>query len=142
VAAIGVDFDGVVHAYSQGWRDGSIYDEPLPGALESIAGLMDTYSVFIFTARTELEAAWIEQRSGLRCLVDDGQVGFWTDRTRLLVTNRKVAAVAYVDDRAIRFTSWGQALAELARHLDCYQASTGTGVFALEPPGGACEPAA
>lgn len=31
----------------------------------------------------------------------------------LLVTNRKLPAVAYVDDRAVRFESWNQTLATL-----------------------------
>ena len=98
MATIGVDFDGVCHAYSKGWRDGTIYDDPVPGTFEALAGLMSTYSVFIFTARTDLQevAGWVEARSGIRCLVDDGNIGFWTDRNRLLVTCRKVAAIAYI----------------------------------------------
>jgi hypothetical protein len=39
---------------------------------------------------------------------------FWDDQTKLFVTNRKLPAVAYIDDRGIRFTSWSQALADLA----------------------------
>lgn len=39
---------------------------------------------------------------------------FWDTRGVLLVTNRKLAARAYIDDRAIRFESWEQALRDLA----------------------------
>jgi hypothetical protein len=38
---------------------------------------------------------------------------FWTTCGILLVTNRKLSAAAYLDDRAVRFTSWAQALADL-----------------------------
>jgi hypothetical protein len=41
-----------------------------------------------------------------------GLLTFWNPRGQLLVTNRKLAAVAYLDDRAVRFTDWDQALAE------------------------------
>ena len=42
------------------------------------------------------------------------QPGFWDDQTKIFVTNRKLPAVAYIDDRGIRFTNWRQALADLA----------------------------
>lgn len=42
-----------------------------------------------------------------------GLLAFWNDSTRLLVSNRKLPAVAYIDDRAIRFESWYQALTDL-----------------------------
>ncbi|MFD6094727.1 hypothetical protein ACFVWN_01180 [Nocardiopsis flavescens] len=39
-----------------------------------------------------------------------GRVRFWTRPGVLLVTDRKLPALVYIDDRAIRFTSWDQAL--------------------------------
>jgi hypothetical protein len=116
MTAIGVDFDGVIHGYSRGWQDGSIYDPPVPGAFDALRDLMATFAVFIFTARTDLEdvAGWVERGSGIRCVPDDGTIGFWGARDRILVTSRKVAATAYIDDRGIRFESWPQALAAVA----------------------------
>ena len=33
---IAIDFDGVIHLNSKGFYDGTIYDNPVPGAVESI----------------------------------------------------------------------------------------------------------
>lgn len=44
-----------------------------------------------------------------------GTVKFWNDHERIFVTNRKLPALAYVDDRAVRFMNTHQALNEL-RH--------------------------
>jgi trehalose-6-phosphatase len=109
---LAVDFDGVVHAYSHGWRDGTIYDPPLPGALEGLRALMDRYAVYIHTTRRADDvAAWLRDR-GFECRTEhDGE--FWDERGVLLVTDRKLPAVAYLDDRAVRFTSWPEALDEL-----------------------------
>lgn len=128
---VAVDFDGVIHAYSRGWVDGTIYDEPLPGALDGLRTLMAHHAVFIHTAREpEAVMPWLEghgfdvtidERCG-RCHGVGGpcsscwgssQLRFWNERGQLLVTNRKLPAWRYLDDRAVRFTSWGQALREL-----------------------------
>jgi hypothetical protein len=113
---IGVDFDGVIHQYSRGWQDGSIYDPPMEGALEGLRSLMVEDAVFIFTSREPAQVAgWLAER-GFHVVID-GPPGprrdFWNQRGVLLVTNRKLPATAYLDDRAVPFTSWPQALADL-----------------------------
>lgn len=117
IQTVAVDFDGVIHRYSKGWHDGTIYDEPVPGAFEGLLGLMQRYAVFIFTSRDPHSVAgWIvEHQTGLPVAIDlpeDILRGplpqFWTTKGSLLVTNRKLPAIAYVDDRAIPFISWNE----------------------------------
>lgn len=93
IKTICVDFDGVIHKYSGGWRDGDIYDPPMDGAREKINLLMDRgFKVVVLTARTDFVAVRIWLKS----------YGF----PDLEVTNVKPPAIAYIDDRAIRFTNW------------------------------------
>lgn len=109
---IAVDFDGVVHGYTKGWMNGAIYDPPVPGALKALRDLMVQHAVFIFTSRDPDQVrAWLEQYL-FKTATDDGQT-FWNRHGVLLVTNRKLPAFTYIDDRAIRFIDWEQALAEL-----------------------------
>lgn len=109
---LGVDFDGVIHRYSKGWQDGSIYDGPMPGALGGLNRLMEAEPVFIHTARDVGQvAAWLLDRGFSVRVGHDG--AFWNEKGRILVTNRKLPARAYLDDRAVLFTSWPQALADL-----------------------------
>ena len=115
---VAVDFDGVTHTYDKGWQDGTIYGEFMPGAVEGLTRLMQRYAVFIHTTRRPRQAArWIEQHSGhgIECTTRVPRSGFWNERGYLLVTRRKLPAVAYIDDRAIRFTDWDQALSDLER---------------------------
>lgn len=128
-----VDFDGVIHAYSKGWQDGTIYDRPMEGAVEALKRMLEEGSVFIFTSREpEQIMPWlqnlgfdvtIDERCG-ECLAlpatigrkicevckGSGQILFWNLRGQILVTNRKLPAFAYIDDRGIRFHSWDQTL--------------------------------
>lgn len=116
---IAVDFDGVVHAYSKGWQGGQIYDEPVPGAIDGLRALMERDAVYICTARAWLDpvAAWLNKH-GVPALVDtSGETRLlWEERGRLLVTWFKLPATAYIDDRAIRFESWPQTLADIERY--------------------------
>jgi hypothetical protein len=117
MATVAVDFDGVIHTYDKGWQDGSIYGEFMPGAVIGLTWLMQHYAVFIHTSRKPRQVSrWIEDRSGhgIECVTRVPRSGFWNRQGLLLVTNRKLPAVAYIDDRAIRFEFWDQALADVA----------------------------
>lgn len=121
---IAVDFDGVLHSYDRGWQDGVIYGEMLPGAVAALTSLMQRYAVFVHTTRKPRPVArWIEQQTGrgIECttVIDPlrpWRHRFWNEKGVLLVTNRKLPARAYIDDRGIRFRDWKQALADLARY--------------------------
>jgi len=117
-ATLAIDFDGVIHAYSKGWQDGSVYDEPLTGAFAALRLLMHKYAICIFTTReTTSVGKWLWEKGGFDCTIDPGpSLEFWNELGPLLITNRKLPAVAYIDDRAIRFESWSQALKDLSNY--------------------------
>lgn len=119
---IAIDFDGVIHNYSRGWSDGSIYDVPVPKAISAVLFLMRSDSVFVHTTRNPKKVAkWIESQSShaIECRTRlprewwGAKKPFWDQRGVLLVTDRKYPAKVYIDDRAIRFTSWADALEQL-----------------------------
>lgn len=111
---IAVDFDGVIHSYSRGWKDGSIYGPPVRGAFGSLEYLMKHYAVFIFTSRDCKQVAeWLEDKGGFTTETSVPPDGFWNEKGILLVTMLKLPAVAYIDDRAIEFKNWDDTLKRL-----------------------------
>jgi len=111
---IAVDFDGVIHKYSEGWKDGTIYDDPIPGAFEAIKSFMESgYAVFIHSTRNEFQIAeWMNQQTDKfqTFPLDEGMLNngkFFNNTNFVGVTNKKLPAQYYIDDRAIRFPgSW------------------------------------
>ena len=92
---ISIDFDGVLHRYSKGFQDGVPYDPPIEGAVKAVERMMEKgYHVVVCTARDPANHQdvydWLEKW------------GF----PFLDVTNVKVPAYIYIDDRALRFTNW------------------------------------
>lgn len=85
-----VDLNGVLDAYT-GWRGAEHWDEPRAGAAEFLRSLRARgYRIVIHTTRWADDArAWLAAHD-LLSLVDD-------------VTDRKVAAHVFIDDRAICF---------------------------------------
>ena len=112
MATIAVDFDGVIHKYSRGWQDGSIYDDPVDGAIEGIWDLQKTHAVYVHTTRSpDAVARWLASH-GVACTTDLQELEeFWNNRKIVLVSQRKLPAIAYIDDRAFLFKSWDDVLA-------------------------------
>lgn len=92
---IQIDLDGVIHSCHEGYGTGELYGHLVDGADSTINNLLKNgYQVEILTARVYEE--WPMVKKWL--------AGFGLDH--LEVTNVKKPARAYIDDRAIRFTSW------------------------------------
>lgn len=86
------DFDGVIHRYSKGWQDGSIYDVPNEGIKETINRLrLNNYEVVIVSTRCNTEEG---RMAILTWLFSYGIV---VDK----VCKEKPPAIVYIDDRAI-----------------------------------------
>jgi hypothetical protein len=138
MATVWWDFDGVLHRYSRGWHDGTIYDRPMPGAVDAIRAAMTRWACGVHTTRdTDSVVAWLATLGlpatdvdlcepcrgsgiidgpGSRCseCAGTGLLTFWNTRGWLLVTNRKLPGIAYVDDRAVRFDGdWSQVMTEI-----------------------------
>lgn len=109
---IAIDFDGVIHAYSRGWGDGTCYDVPVAGSGAAIKKLLKEYRVFILSTRdTEQIAVWMGKYfPDIPCGKVPDSEPFWNLDHVVGVTNRKLAAIAYIDDRGIRFTHWNDVL--------------------------------
>jgi len=119
---ISVDFDGVIHKYSLGWSDGTIYDAPVDDALFALEILMQKDAVCIHTTRNVRQVArWIEKSTwhDIECTTRVPRTKwvrrspFWNKRDVLLVTNFKMAANIYVDDRGYHFQNWAWTLTDL-----------------------------
>lgn len=84
-----IDFDGVLSA-SDGPYSRAHFGPPVPQGFKLLRGLLDNgYQVVVLTARkeTDLITLWLSNH------------GF----PNMVVTNHKVPAIAYIDDRAISF---------------------------------------
>lgn len=100
---LAIDFDGVIHDYSEGWRGGEVYGDLVPGTAEALRQLSKNYKLVVFTARFNLpDVHAFLHRKRIEHLFEG-------------VTNVKPMAVAYIDDRAFHFDNWAGVLAEFSR---------------------------
>jgi hypothetical protein len=112
---IAIDFDGVLHKYSKGWHDGSIYDVPVEGSLEAVKELSKKYDIVIFTARL----ANLNENDRM---IKSFEIATWLLQNGFIklikaITGQKPKAMLYIDDRALHFTDWKSALKETKARL-------------------------
>ena len=107
-----LDFDGVIHTYSSGWKGADVIpDPPVDGAMEFLWRATDHFRVAIFSSRSN-------QKGGLRAMkvwLTENFRFFWAaDRTtcddklaEIEWPTEKPAAFVTIDDRALTFDgSW------------------------------------
>ena len=97
----------MIHKYSKGWQDGSIYDEVNVDVLDIINTLMmNNIPCIIMSTRDpqQIKDWWNEQGFDIKTKVLDFNTVFYNDCDYLGITNRKIAAQLYIDDRAYRYT--------------------------------------
>lgn len=109
---IGIDFDGVIHKNSKGFFDGTIYDDPIDGARESLAELSEKYMVIVFSSKARGDRMLINGKTGTQLIWE------WLEKHDLAqyvsaVTAEKPRAVAYIDDKGIEFSNWETCLSDL-----------------------------
>lgn len=95
VKTVCIDFDGVIHSYTSGWKgDSEIPDPPVPGWDNALAGLKEKgYRIVVLTTRALTEAG----KKAVEKWMEEHELPFD------LVTATKVPAKVYIDDRVIRF---------------------------------------
>ena len=109
---IGIDFDGVIHKNSKGFFDGTVYDEPIEGSLDALKRISKKYDIIIFTAKAKKDRGKINGKTGTEMVWE------WLKKYKMDiyvkdVTSEKPRAVAYIDDKAIRFDKWKNVLDEI-----------------------------
>lgn len=142
---IAIDFDGVIHKYSKGWGKGDCYDVPVIGVFEAIRVFMDAgYSVFIFSTRSSKQIKrWMKENAYESDYIHNGMGGdpddycypkfgftvelipfwkkFWNKENVVGITKRKLPAMCYIDDRALKFEGDWQVMFAKVLFFKTYQ---------------------
>jgi hypothetical protein len=123
---IAIDFDGVIHKFES---YGNILGYPIDGAFDCIRTLIQRHPIYILCARAWHSTSsplgglnymphWFEMHQlGIPTFVDTEYAQPWEDKTRILITNRKLPATVYIDDRGLHFQDWPQTMRELVTRL-------------------------
>ena len=95
-----IDFDGVIHDYSTGWRGIDVFNEPVSGAKEGTASLKEQgWTIIIYTTRNDTPALreWLEENQITYDYINENpNQPEESDKGKLI-------ASVYLDDRAVLF---------------------------------------
>lgn len=108
-STIVLDFDGVIHKNSKGFHDGTVYDDPIEGTERALKILSSKYKIVISSCKADPRRPLINGKTGVDLIWE------WLMKHDLFqyiedVTNEKVRALFYIDDKGITFTTWEKIL--------------------------------
>jgi hypothetical protein len=117
---IAVDFDGVIHKYSEKWKDGTIYDGPISGVKEALEKLSKNYKILIFSTRNfdRIGEDGKDQKNQIK------EMEQWLNKynipyDEIYTGTGKPIAKLYIDDNAYRFEgSWSTAVQDIEKILE------------------------
>jgi hypothetical protein len=113
-STIAIDFDGVIHSFQLGFHDGTIYGTPIEGSIEAIKKISQKYNIVIYTAKAKKDRPLINGKTGIE-LVWEWLKKYNLDQFIKDVTAEKPRCICYIDDKAIQFVNWNQALNDLSK---------------------------
>lgn len=103
-----LDFDGVIHSYSSGWKGANVVpDPPTPGAIAFLREAVKHFRVAIFSSRSNQDggrqamAEWLGYHVLNERLADDEDLA-WASVIEW--PTEKPPAMVTIDDRALTFT--------------------------------------
>lgn len=102
---IALDFDGVIHKYSSGFKGlDNVYDIPMEGCEEALAKLKESgFILKIMSSRP-------------KNVIIDWLKTYNLDKYIDGVSNQKIVATIYIDDRGYHFENWSKTLEEINNH--------------------------
>jgi phosphoheptose isomerase len=109
---LGIDFDGVIHKNSKGYYDGTLYDTPVDGIETALKMLSEKYTLICYTTKAKSDRGLVNGKTGTE-LVWQWLTQYGLDKYISKVTAEKPRAVAYIDDKAFRFTDWESCIFDL-----------------------------
>jgi len=103
---IGIDFDGVIHKCSKGYHDGTVYDDPIDGSLESLKTIKEMgFNIIIYSCKSRSDRPSVNGKNGTEMIWD------WLEKHNVKhlvsdVVSEKPRAICFIDDKGYRFQNW------------------------------------
>lgn len=105
-----LDFDGVIHRYSNGWQNGEIYDRATAGFFDWAEEAKKVFKLVIYSSRSKTPEGVAAMREWMGAQIQEWRKGrdefsLWPDDFEY--ASEKPTAFLTIDDRAIQFEgSW------------------------------------
>jgi hypothetical protein len=101
-----IDWDGCIHDYMDGWRDGSIYGDVVPGFIEWADIAREHFELVVYSSRSKTEAGIAAMRERLHAWIEAAyakNTGLAVSISDFTFASEKPPAWLTIDDRALCF---------------------------------------